>query len=1096
MLEKILVDREPVIQEFLGMIQFNGPSRHCLVSGPHGIGKTFLLKLIEHRVQKKPEFKRDWEVVALYGKSYTTYKIVDLFRCILKKGTESSSIFEPVDNPFPNQNQCTTEMGAILTALRERFRTRGIRVLAILDHFDDLVQQLKVRSEFRHFCQILSEEKWLTVLGASESFKDPFVHPETTPARHFTLISLDELAPDSRLLLMRKLDSLNNAGKTEVGFDDICSRLFPLFYFVPGYPRMTIILYELYFVHGITEPFLLLSRFLDRLTPFYQHNLENQFSAQERRLFTILALAGKGCTPRELAQMSGIIGSSVRTVLIRMLKKEHLARYQQQHQGTLYFIHDTCFRLWIQFNHSYFDRGSIEDLLEFFSDWRMNKDDSGAIWSNIYLQDAKQLHASHDYKFDDFISKLDYVVDTSLDYEECASDLDELKQRLAADGVDDLCGVLTSLDLKYAGKADYFLLKGALFGKGLGLHGFALEAFEIALNQGKETIFNLFNRAVALAKLGEKAEAKQAFQVLANFLIPEQDAEKKQNLLLKLLQTEEDSSKLRILSYLIAQSGNTKFVQDIIAILGRSKSIWKQGACVQMLGLLGDQSSAAIIVDLLQSGPRLVRSSAAQAAGWLQATSLIDALCISLTDEAATVRSSAAEALGRIGTEQAVAALLKCLNDEISTVRSSAAEALGRIGTEQAVAALLKCLNDEISTVRSSAAEALGRIGAEQAVAALLKCLNDEASVVRSDAVTALGLIGDPKAVTALIKCLKQSDWITRSHAATALGNFGFQNTIGSLIQCLLSDDEITKSRAAIALGKLNAKEAVPVLTDCFVDQGTVVQQAIVQALGLIGSPFATLALTEHVNSKHLRVRKAIIIALGEIGGIGVAATLASCLRNNSGGIRYEAVKALGKFTDESTLNDIIGCLKDPNVDVREQAIITLGNFQSARSAEALVGVLEGDHVRMSQLAARSLGHIGSENTVMPLERKLQDHNQIIRKAVAAALLQIMPAKQIDNFMQLTEVTLKEYDAHPLEFKRFISRRLLRLAFRCATKEEIQHLFSLLKSFVNEQHEFFMPYLVASESLEVDQDSKVIASYQPEMHQAALLLVNEYQAVS
>ena len=80
-LEAISVGRETILQEILerlGSWQPGSSRQHYLIIGPRGIGKTYLLQLIEHRISKNAELSLKWYPVVLPEENYGITRVSDL----------------------------------------------------------------------------------------------------------------------------------------------------------------------------------------------------------------------------------------------------------------------------------------------------------------------------------------------------------------------------------------------------------------------------------------------------------------------------------------------------------------------------------------------------------------------------------------------------------------------------------------------------------------------------------------------------------------------------------------------------------------------------------------------------------------------------------------------------------------------------------------------------------------------------------------------------------------------------------------------------------------------------------------------------------
>jgi HEAT repeat protein len=135
-----------------------------------------------------------------------------------------------------------------------------------------------------------------------------------------------------------------------------------------------------------------------------------------------------------------------------------------------------------------------------------------------------------------------------------------------------------------------------------------------------------------------------------------------------------------IIRWALLQIGETALPR-LREIADRGEPEERAGA-VQMIGLLGDATDAAV------AKPRL-------------------------RDTSAAVREQAAFALGRLGRAADVAGLLQALDDRVPSVRTAAADSLGRLRDERAIPALLEHARRDRFEPARAAAQALAQLDPE-----------------------------------------------------------------------------------------------------------------------------------------------------------------------------------------------------------------------------------------------------------------------------------------------------------------------------------------------------------------------------------------------
>jgi HEAT repeat protein/uncharacterized membrane protein YraQ (UPF0718 family) len=114
--------------------------------------------------------------------------------------------------------------------------------------------------------------------------------------------------------------------------------------------------------------------------------------------------------------------------------------------------------------------------------------------------------------------------------------------------------------------------------------------------------------------------------------------------------------------------------------LAKSGDIMARKAAIYVLGDIGDQRSAQLILDLLDNEKQPdIEMATVVSLGKLRYAGAVTSLIKKLKSEDWRIRSSAAISLGRIRDNRAVGALVKLMNDDNEKVRKSASEALEMI---------------------------------------------------------------------------------------------------------------------------------------------------------------------------------------------------------------------------------------------------------------------------------------------------------------------------------------------------------------------------------------------------------------------------------
>jgi HEAT repeat protein len=400
------------------------------------------------------------------------------------------------------------------------------------------------------------------------------------------------------------------------------------------------------------------------------------------------------------------------------------------------------------------------------------------------------------------------------------------------------------------------------------------------------------------------------------------------------------------------------------------------------------------------------------------------------------VRRYAALTLGEIGDARAVEPLIQALKEENKGIRWNAVGALDKLGWkpeddiekalyliakeewdklvklgEPAVEPLIQALKDKDINVRRGAAETLGKTGDARAVEPLIQALKEENEDIRRNAALALGEIGNAKAVEPLIQALKDEDRYVRRYTAWALGGIG-EPAVESLILILKDKDNYFRSRAAETLGGIG-EPAVEPLIQALKDKDVDVRKIAAETLGEIGDARVVGPLIQSLKDEDGDVRRNAEVALGKIRDVRAVEPLAQALKDEDCDVRWKVAGALDKLSwkpeddiekayyliakeqwdklvklGEPAVKPLIQALKDKDIDVRKRAAeVLIGIGKPA--VERLIRALKNKDRYVRKYTAWILGEIGDIMALEPLNKALNDGDNLARKALKVALEKI-----------------------------------------------------------------------------------------------------------
>ena len=180
--------------------------------------------------------------------------------------------------------------------------------------------------------------------------------------------------------------------------------------------------------------------------------------------------------------------------------------------------------------------------------------------------------------------------------------------------------------------------------------------------------------------------------------------------------------------------------QQVLALLEQAEgaSYLESLSLFSHLRDLGPSATPVLVKSLQNDSPRQ-RAFAMNVLKYCGNASVIPHIEARLADADPIVRRTALDALGGLNAIESIPAMILVLNDRDGSTRCQAALVLGSLQADSAVVPLIDVLqNDDYAVARQMAANALGEIGNESAICALTDSLSDENALVRMASNSAL----------------------------------------------------------------------------------------------------------------------------------------------------------------------------------------------------------------------------------------------------------------------------------------------------------------------------------------------------------------------
>jgi HEAT repeat protein len=305
-----------------------------------------------------------------------------------------------------------------------------------------------------------------------------------------------------------------------------------------------------------------------------------------------------------------------------------------------------------------------------------------------------------------------------------------------------------------------------------------------------------------------------------------------------------------------------------------------------------------------------------------------------LDDSRPAVRAAACRALGLLGDASATAALVERLGSAEPDERLEAAHAIGRLGGAalSELRPLLRPTADEPTLL--AALEALRAAEDAALEREVLALLDGGSAPVRSAALRALAAMPGSRADVALVRALADRDESVQVEALELLVARGGART-GTTLVALLSAADSLRFRVIRALGRLRLADAAPKLERLYAEAPLHERVEIVRALAAINPRGVTDFLKVRLRAREPEVRRMAAFGLADVGGPDELPTFLALAEHEDWALRNEAARALGRLGVPETRGALLMLARDVEPTVARTARLSLGALREGAGAAA-----------------------------------------------------------------------------------------------------------------------------------------------------------------
>jgi tetratricopeptide (TPR) repeat protein len=304
-LEGIFVQREDLARAILERVRESATTAsplHTLLVGPRGIGKTYLICLIYHRLREMEDLHDQLVLAWLREEEFGATSFPDLLLRTLralvaehKDNNELAGRLQALCNLSPDKVE-----SAALQLLRSL--VQGRILLILMENLDDLFQRLGGQGQAQ-LQRFLRENRYCSILASSRTPLESMPSPGAQSGGVFLVHKLEELSYEESVSLLSKIAEYRGDRRLSAFISTpegmACTRA--LRYLAGGNHRAHMIFSQLLARESPDDLIEPLMRTIDDLTPYYESRMA-WLSEEQKKIIAFISECRRPVPAHEIAR--------------------------------------------------------------------------------------------------------------------------------------------------------------------------------------------------------------------------------------------------------------------------------------------------------------------------------------------------------------------------------------------------------------------------------------------------------------------------------------------------------------------------------------------------------------------------------------------------------------------------------------------------------------------------------------------------------------------------------------------------------------------------------------------------------------------------
>jgi tetratricopeptide (TPR) repeat protein len=366
-LEAIFVQSERLAQTWFNRLResaLTGTKHHLLAVGPRGCGKSHLVNLLVHRLEKDPQVASQVRIAWLPEDEATTCFSKLLLRILRALNARYAEEFPLPPRTVITKGDEEQRAAALIRNLLDKLGSHSL--LLVVENLDDVMHGLGSEGQKR-WRAFLQEHPVTTTLATSQQLTNDFSDRDRPFFNFFQVEHLPPLSADDAVLLLAKIAELNEDAELAAFLRSSTgrARVRAIRHVTGGSHRVFLMLSEFITREDLDNLVSAFQKLLDDLTPYYQERLR-WLANQQREIVEFLCRQTHTVTVKQTAAELQLTAQTT-SAQLKSLKEKGYVTFESVGRESRYELAEPLMRLCVQVKDP--RREPIRLIVDFLRIW-------------------------------------------------------------------------------------------------------------------------------------------------------------------------------------------------------------------------------------------------------------------------------------------------------------------------------------------------------------------------------------------------------------------------------------------------------------------------------------------------------------------------------------------------------------------------------------------------------------------------------------------------------------------------------------------------------------------------------------------------------